>query len=69
MQDWWTNDELALLGWQWAPDAMQTMAVRTDLWKSWVAHANARIDPTKTTDSKMGRALTDFVRANAGTNN
>ena len=57
----WTEEELSLLGWQWAGHAMLICDKNPQLWKEWVEYANANIDPTKTTDSKMGKALTKFV--------
>jgi hypothetical protein len=59
----WTEDELELVGWQWAPEAMWLCLEQPDLWRAWVEHANKNIDPRQTTDSKMGRELARFTEA------
>jgi hypothetical protein len=55
----WSEDELSLLAWQWAGQTM--LNCPPEKWQEWVDYAKANIDPSKTTDSKMGKRFTEFV--------
>jgi hypothetical protein len=57
----WSEDELALVGWQWAPDAMKVFESNPDLWKRWLEHANGNINPAHTNDSKVGKEMSRFT--------
>lgn len=58
----WDEEDLRLIGWQWAGNAMKFLNDKPDMWKAWADHANLHIS-TQTTDSKVANALREFVTA------